>query len=207
MVLIFSMFEVEKKFKLDTVDVDALLKDADFLREVRMYDTYFDTKDCQLGKQDTWLRDRNGSFELKVNIVGERAGKRQVDQYQEYDKENEIRSMLGLAAGDDLAADLKTAGFAPIATFLSIRKKYKLEPFTIDIDETDFGMRLGEIEVLVENKNAVPDALKQIEAFAKQNNISLAPVRGKLFEHLRIHRPEYYQVMVDHGIVFDLSVD
>ena len=48
------------------------------------------------------------------------------------------------------------------------RSCYERENVNIVIDETDWGFRIGEVEVMVDSKAKVMEATKQIEQIAKE---------------------------------------
>ena len=62
------MIEVEKKFQLSGEQQERLLEGATFLKEKIQTDTYFDTLDYKYSRNHTWLRERDGSYELKISI-------------------------------------------------------------------------------------------------------------------------------------------
>ena len=53
------------------------------------------------------------------------------------------------------------------ANFTTHRKTYKLEDFHIDLDTTDIGYSIGEIELMVE-ENGVATANKRIDKLAQE---------------------------------------
>ena len=72
---------------------------------------------------------------------------------------------------------------------------------TVDLDSVDFGYRVGEIEVLVEDEKDVPRALEVIAEYAERCDLELettgsegtgAPrrIRSKLLEYLIAKEPE-----------------
>ena len=88
------MIEVEKKFLLTNEEKERLIEGAEFLVEKKQSDVYYDTADYKLTLKDWWLRSRNGIFELKVPLTSE--NHRSVDQYEEYDDEDQIRELINL---------------------------------------------------------------------------------------------------------------
>lgn len=60
------MIEVEKKFSLKSGDEEKLIANAEFVKKITMQDEYYDTADFHLAMKDTWLRLRNGAWELKA---------------------------------------------------------------------------------------------------------------------------------------------
>lgn len=191
------MFEVEKTFLLDGVDEDRLLHGAEFVKEIVIDDTYYDTPECTLTLQDKWLRKRKGAFELKVNMVDTDRSEQEVDQFHEIETEQEIRAVLDLPKVHDLETDLQKAEYEPIAQFKTYRKKYKHGKFVLDLDETDFGLRIGEIELVVDSEDKMAGALQEILDFAASRGVSFKIVPGKLQTLLGQTKPEYEQKLID----------
>lgn len=198
------MIEVEKKFILNKQDKERLTKDAEFLNKRTFTDIYYDTEDFSLTAQDKWLRSREGRFELKLPLH-DGAG-RLADQYDELEDEQKIKGALNLPLNGNLAEDLTKAGYFPFCTCKTSRRKYKKEPFIIDLDIVDFQdftYNIGEIELLVGDKSEIDGAIEKIMDFAKSQNLTIAPVRGKVIEYLKRTKPNHYHTLVRSGIVKD----
>ena len=196
------MIEVEKRFILQAGERSRLLKGAEPVSEHEINDVYFDNKDFFLTKQDKWLRNRNGEFELKVRIHKEPQHKRLVDRFNEITDEEAIRRELVLPPGKTLADDLEARGFVPFATITTIRKKYKKGDFVIDVDSVvETGYDVGEVELLVDTEEESEDAMKRILAFAEEHGLNIEPVRGKITEFIKRNRPEHWQALIDAGII------
>lgn len=198
------MIEVEKKFILNDKDKELLTKDAQFLNERVFTDIYYDTENFSLTSNDKWLRSREGRFELKIPLY-ERA-ERLADQYDELEDELKIREALNLSSGGNLADDLVKAGYSPFCSCKTTRRKYKKEPFVIDLDIVDFQdftYNIGEIELMVSDKSEIEGAVKEIMNFAKIQNLTVVPVRGKIIEYLKRAKPNHYQTLVKRGVVKD----
>lgn len=198
------MIEVEKKFILSDKDKERLIEDAQFLNERIFTDIYYDTKNFSLTSNDKWLRSRDGRFELKLPLHG--GAKRLADQYDELEDEQKIREVLNLPPNGNLADDLAEAGYSPFCVCKTTRRKYKRGPFIIDLDMVDFQdftYNLGEIELIVNDRSEIDGAIEKIMAFAKEQNLTIAPVRGKVIEYLKRVRPNHYQALVRAGVVED----
>ena len=193
------MIEVEKKFILSDNDIERLTKEAEFLGERKMKDVYYDTKDFSLTRADTWLRLRGARLELKLPL---RTDGGWHDQYRELETEAEIANELRLNAQGQLEEELKEAGYEAFAEFITTRQKYKKGDFTIDLDEVDFGYKIGEIELMVNDQSDMPKAIEKITNFAKEMGLTMAPVRGKLIEYLRRNSPQHYQALIDAGVIW-----
>ena len=192
------MIEVEKKFILFDTDIERLTRGAEFLGEKKMTDAYCDTKDFSLSCKDTWLRSRDSRWELKLPL---RTDTGWHDQYRELETEDEIAKELKLSAEGGLEEELKKAGYETFVTLVTTRKKYKKGDFTIDLDEVDFGYKIEEIELLVNDESEMLKATEKIASFAKEMGLALAPVRGKVIEYLNRNGPEHYQALIDAGVI------
>ena len=200
------MIEVEKKFLLTEVNKKRLIRDAQFLHEYVFTDTYYDTQDFSLTGTDIWLRSREDRYELKVPM--QEAGARATDQYEEMEEESAIRTFLNLPSDGTLAEVLASNGYKPFCTCKTTRRKYQKSPFIIDLDVVDFDhfvYTIGEIELMVSRKSEIEGAVEKIIAFAKENQLTMAPVRGKVIEYLKRERPEHYHYLTQAGIVQDID--
>lgn len=196
------MIEVEKKFIFSKEDKKRLTKDAEFMNERIFTDIYYDTDNYSLTSKDVWLRSRENKFELK--LPAHQGVDRLVDQYDEIEDETKIRENLNLPANRNLSDNLAKARYYPFCTCKTTRQKFKKEPFTIDIDLVqfpEFTYQIGEIEVMVNNKSEIDDAIEQIMTFAKENNLTIKPIRGKVIEYLKRIKPKHYQALVQAGVV------
>lgn len=198
------MIEVEKKFIISEQYKKQLARDAEFLSERVFTDIYYDTENFLLTSQDKWLRSREGVFELKLSLHN--GVERLADQYDELEDEQKIRQVLNLPPNKNLADDLIKAGYFPFCTCKTTRRKYKKEPFIIDLDIVDFQdftYNIGEIELMVRDKSEIEDAIEKIMNFAKDQNLTVVPVRGKIIEYLKRAKPNHYQALVKKNVVKD----
>lgn len=192
------MIEIEKKFILSDDDIRRLTEGAVFISEKYIKDTYFDTQQYALTTRDTWLRQRDECWELKVPL---RTDLGYHDQYQELQLDAEITAALGLPVGASLAQTVLAAGYQPFAELRTLRREYRHGDFTIDLDVVDYGYQLGEIELLVEQESQMAQAVARIAEFAQRLGLSQVPVRGKLIEYLRRFKPKHYQCLVAAGVL------
>lgn len=201
------MIEVEKKFQLTEEDRERLIADTEFVSEKTFTDIYYDTADYKLTSHDQWLRARDGRFELKLPLHS--GPERVADQYEELEAEDQIKAVLGFTVDGNLEELLQSNGYEPFATLTTARKKYKKDPFLIDLDIVDFGnseyYTLGEIEMMVADESEMTGAIEKIVDFANENGLSLLPVRGKLIEYIKRLRPEHYKALVDAKAIQDLG--
>lgn len=211
------MIEVEKKFNLSEEEISHLVDGADFLNERVFTDIYYDTKDYILTKQNKWLRSRDGKFELKVPTVLKYGSNidqfdeinnvekiKEVLSFDELDKEKNIRENILLSQESNLTDDLLMAGYKPFCVCKTTRRKYQKDKFIIDldiVDYTEFTYNIGEIELMVKDESEIEDAVGKIMAFAKKNNLKIAPVRGKVIEYLKRFKPKHFDALVKSSVV------
>lgn len=193
------MIEVEKKFILKSGDFERLSVQAEFVKEISYTDTYYDTNDFLLLKNDKYLRKRDSRFEMKLPLNKE-GKKRLVDQYDELETEEEIRKFLNLPSKDTLENDLASNGYIPFCTFRTTRKKYRLDPFTLDFDSVNFGdssYDVMEIELMVKEESEIENAVSKILDFAEKYQLGIASVRGKVRTYLSRYNKELYEQIAE----------
>ena len=156
--------EIERKFTLPRDSVETFEEDLRkagfyFVSKKTFRDKYYDVKGSfQLLHNDWWLRDRDGRTELKIPLKGvERRGV--TDCYEEIEVFDIIRDRIcqSLEVKEDCTNLISTLpelleaidGFC-FADITTTRRKYAMGCVTVDIDETDRGKRLGEIEIMYE---------------------------------------------------------
>lgn len=195
--------EVEIKVPLEGDFRERLLAGAVLVRRVELRDVYFDDASFSLTLADKWLRERNGKFELKQPPEGgSRIGETAVQRYVEVSCDGEILSALGLLEGDDMAEVLRRAGIKPFAVIKSVRQKFKRKKFAIDIDETEFGYSLAEVELMAKDEQGVEEAQKEIMAFLAECGIGdVKRQLGKVAVYLRENSPEHFKKLVMRGVI------
>jgi len=82
----------------------------------------------------------------------------------------------------------------------SVRRKFILGEFTIDLDMTNFGYGIGEVEIMVESPDQIQAAKTKIENFCKEMGFTIG-VRGKVLEYLYRNSPGHFQALLDSGLV------
>lgn len=192
------MFEVEKKFKLNSQQIKKLTKHAKFIGERVMTDIYYDTADFELIKQDVWLRSRNGKFELKIPMSD--INKRKTEQYEEIEDEIKIKKFLNFDINESLKKILSTNKYRPFCVCKTTRRKFQKDKFIIDLDLVNFDRftyRIAEIELMVKDKSEIAAAEKKILDFVKENNLKRSPSRGKVLEFLNHIMPKDYQSILN----------
>jgi thiamine-triphosphatase len=196
------MIEVEKKIALRETDLQTIERLGTFLGSRVMTDTYYDTCDFRYTTSDIWLRERECQFELKVAVPGFEG---EIDRYEEIVDEAKILAKLGLEKEKDFLKALSKAKIFPYATFQTVRRKYQIEGFTIDLDLAyfdDFIYRIAEIELHVSHESKIEKGKEEIESFLNRLGFNhTEPVRAKLIEYLSQKNPTHYQALCTSGIV------
>jgi adenylate cyclase class IV len=196
------VIEVEKKVALDAGSRACLLSGATRRGRVTFRDTYYDSSQYDLTKRDRWLRDRNGGYELKV-AHHRRAtpGGRLYDHFEELTEHAAIRETLGLTGTVPLRAALLEAGFSPFCVIATLRERYAVGEFTIDIDATDFGYEVAEVELVLDDLTERTAAQSRIARFLEERGVPIQPVEGKVSAYLREFSKEHYSALVEAGVL------
>ena len=96
---------------------------------------------------------------------------------------------------------MEDSGFEPFAIYTTTRRKYKRDDFTIDIDTTDFGFNIIEIEVMVSNKSDIQNGIDKIINFASSLGLKGGYVRGKAIEFIQRNNPAHFQKLIDYKVI------
>lgn len=199
------MIEVEKKFSLTDREIITLTHGADLLSSKTFTDTYYDDENYSLTRKDYWLRKRDNQYELKTPL--HKSVERKTDQYEEVTDIEKIIEILKLQVAGSFEQTLEYYNLKPFCVCKTTRQKYRIDEFIIDIDKAeyegfeDFSYCICEIELLVENKDQIKQAIQKILIFAKQYNLSQNHVRGKIIEYLKRKKPKHYQVLIEAKVV------
>ncbi|XP_051051654.1 thiamine-triphosphatase isoform X2 [Phodopus roborovskii] len=177
-----GLIEVERKF-VPGPDTEERLQELGGTLEHRITfrDTYYDTSELSLMRSDHWLRQRQAQlFELLGAEEPEIAG---------------------------VAAVLAPLKLQEVASFITTRSSWKLalsgaheqEPLLrVDLDSTDFGYAVGEVEVMVHEKAEVPAALEKIFSFSRMLGVpAQEKAPAKLLVYLQRFRPLDYQRLLE----------
>ena len=207
--------EVERKYDASVVSVDALTQTVESLGGetkgvVTFTDVYYDTPDASLAAKDTWLRARDGAWEIKVPLIqgddtaprsgGERSVFREVEGPGACLHElnaallgappandvDDARTKNDLDAEAALIAAMKTLDVHPFAKFTTERAKFALDGANVDVDAASFGHGVCEVEVLCAYESQVPDAEAKISYVAQRLGLTpLSDSGGKLETYIR----------------------
>lgn len=180
------MIEVERQFQITLEQAGRLLRNAHGVITTQLNETYFDTPDFSFLKQDIWLRKRNERFELKARKAANQA-LAQLEIYTELSKEQEILEFLSIPTQGSLHGYVSRE-LVPIIVMKTERKSFDLPPFHIDIDFTDFGYIVCEIELHEELGTSVQSEKKIVE-LAQKLGLSLVPAQNKAKEYVVQHYP------------------
>lgn len=90
---------------------------------------------------------------------------------------------------------------APFATIRSVRTTFALDGCKIDVDETDFGYRIGEIEIVVKDETELDAARRRLKGLSERLGLQSGGVRGKIVEHMRRFAPEHFRELIDCGVI------
>jgi len=117
----------------------------------------------------------------------------------------QLDSSLVLSGLEDY---LRACHFQPFCKITTTRRKYKHGNFSIDLDYTDFGYHIGEIELLIqetghhEEKDLSAVAAKDVADFCRQYELNTtSPIRGKVLEYAFRFRPDLYQKWLQCGLL------
>lgn len=192
------MFEIEHNFRYEEEKIKELLKDADFVGKKVFTDIYYDNNSFDLTGKNIWLRQREGSFELKLPLEGVAT-----DKFEEIEDEQRIKEHFKFDNRLDLKEQLLESGYAPFCVCVTTRNKYKKDDFNIDIDDAafddEFIWRGMEIELMIDNPSKAEEASKKILRFGEKYGLSQID-EGKVSEYLKQKKPSHFKSLVDQGI-------
>ena len=210
--------EVERKYDASSVSVETLRETVESLGGVTkgvvtFTDVYYDTPDAALAAKDTWLRARDGAWEIKVPLQGDErrsGGERSV--FREVEGAGPCLRELNIALGahnpedgssDDeaaLVAAMASCSVVPFAEFTTERAKFELDGASVDVDAASFGHAVCEVEVLCAYASQVPDAEAKIAYVAQRLGLTpLTDSGGKLETYIRRKCPTHLRVLVEAG--------
>lgn len=189
------MIEVEKKFQPTEEQLENMLQGADFLGEKINIDNYYDTADFKYVKEGSRVRQRNGVFELKLKVVNPENALG--SYYEEIQDEEKILEKLNLPKGADLN-EFVNKNLILLCRIETVRREYRVGEFLIDVDKTDFGFNVCEVELMVENESQINEAENKIIEFANNFGITAKEkIFGKVMEYFKKFNPPLYQELFD----------
>ena len=183
------MIEVEKKFQPTDEQLRQLLDGAEFVAEKILHDVYYDFPDFRTFKKGNRLRKRSDGYELKVYIPTQSG----VAVAREYDTEESILENLDIQVKVQSLDELVKEYMQIVCDYTTLRKEYKKNGFTIDVDEMSFGVDVTEIEKLVEHQSQINDAEKEILDFSHAIGMEAKELPLKTELYLRNVHPEIHE--------------
>ena len=182
------MIEVEKKIQPTEEQKEKLLGGAVLISQKKVLDNYYDTLDFELTKKNVYLRNRDGSWELKRYLDSSK----RTGIAEEITDEKEILSILGVSNFKNVD-DFNEKKLKLLASIITERIKYKKDGFVIDHDKTDFDLELFEIELIVEKESQIIEAENKILEYISKFGILESKLDIKPVEYLKKVRPEIYK--------------
>lgn len=227
------VLEVEEKFSLmdrNMAELEDRLRELGFRasEQVSMVDWYFDNGNYDLLRQDCWLRWRetavDGQWQLKRGQVKQST----TTVYQEIEGVQAVELACSLLPQRAEAGQgrptincdhpipllpFPNLGLTPFARIVTQRSSWKVaagkfRDLTVDLDATDFGYTVGEVEAVVEDKDATTSARKLVQArklvhelIQETGGSASGRVAGKLEYYLQRNCPDVFQICIDCGVV------
>ena len=196
--------EVERKFLVPDNYHDRLISHGFRLEQEFdevLVDKYFDTHKHHLLKEDFWLRQRNGDWELKYPVgTRSRDGKGSTIYHETscvddimlkiqpilemagtflklliFYKKNRYIGIEFLILDKSFIDLINEKILEPFAHLETRRKNYNKDDLNVVIDATDWGHIVGEIEVMVTDQQQIAEASKRIEDLGKELGIVFKP--------------------------------
>lgn len=183
-----TCLELERKFWYD-FDIQERLEKlgAVKLQSLHIQDTYYDNESKNmLFLNDYWLRERKSNqqthWQLKypAKLNKNDQDTQSFEKYYEIDDLLEIISLINNLTHQDTESKeniqdindfIMNLQIKPILVIDSERISFQIEDIKVDLDQTDFGYKVGEIEYLFKgnnNKVTVEEAMKKINLLASQ---------------------------------------
>jgi len=193
------MIEVEQQFSITQDQADTLVSNAKDVKELPLEEVYFDFPDFRYLKQDIWLRKRNNRFELKRRPQGQ-SHTQGLEQYEEYYTEAKIKNVLDVPADVDLQEFIST-NLQQSIVLNTKRKSFELDAYLVDIDFTEFGYIVCEIERQATESDSIEDMRASILALALKLGLSTDPARNKAKEYIVRRYPELVEELQENGVL------
>ena len=191
--------EVEEKFAA-SIEPEALEKrvrelGGEVLRTVEFYDEYFDTEELTLTTRDTWLRRRDGAWELKVPAEARRqATGGETTAFREIEDVPSIAAELASLGVEGFPDDTT---LKPFAAFGTRRDKYALNEVSVDVDAASYGHSIMELEVMTDGSESDIERARGLIAAAAVDLgcEKLGDTGGKLETYLRRFCPRHAEAL------------
>jgi len=166
--------EVEQKFCVpDNYRTVLQSAGATKVGERILSDLYLDTEDLVLLRQLVWLRKRGSQFELKIPIGGDKTSGM---THKEVEGKEEVGREVAKLTTVDLDAMVE------LVKVVSVRESWSFGEFSIVIDRmTEDDWTVGEVELIVKDKDEVESAKKKVQDIASKLGFTVQ--RGGKVEH------------------------
>ena len=193
-----GQIEVERKVMVDSTFKQRIRKAGGTPQgTTRIVDTYYDTWCFQLVFGDAWLRRRNVDgqvrWEFKVG-PGISHGGHTAASYTEYvgkDAAVKVHDFIK-APFSDLSDLLKMGKLQALVRVATTRESFLLKGHVIDIDTTDEGHIVAEVERVVDREEDVEAARQGIDALCESLDIArdAPPAPGKMESALKTQQKD-----------------
>lgn len=194
-----KMIEVERKFRVSPEVRSELEQRCSSRCLVKLKDCYW----CEdLALEDKWLRQRNGTWELKIPIVQRRIRTPGTTVYRELVEPTLWKEL----------SQFKTEieNLPPYATIHTERTKlhcvWDSREIEVVLDactaDDGFQYSIGELEILVEQESQVEDAAAALDRFAQSLKLKAqSDSDGKLIAYLKEKKGALYNALAVKGLV------
>ncbi|KAK3596884.1 hypothetical protein CHS0354_029063 [Potamilus streckersoni] len=167
--------QIKRMFKTPMDCETKVVKLGGSMVEEKLYnDIYYDDVRYSLTLRGSWLRQRNGKWQLLTEVSRV--------PYEEDSNEKEIVKFLTKHYNcsekgfkESILALVHELGLTEFSNFITIQKHYKMLNCTISLELTDFGFQVGEIAVKVASPAETPSALQIIDNMA--NDLGFQPLQ------------------------------
>jgi thiamine-triphosphatase len=219
----------------DSQNLESRLKELGFVPSTRIcfVDWYFDTEKNDLTLQDCWLRFREkagkkGKWELKRGR-GQNTSSTVYEEIEGQEAVSVALSMLPDNAFAETNGQIDLFEGFEVPQFTGFEKAFPLYPFcrletwrsswkvnpeasnnvylglAVDLDETNIGHSVGEVEMVVDDDSRVLDAKHRVQDLVAKltegEQSRDGPAVGKLEHFLTTRRPQHYAACVKSGVI------
>ncbi|MCB9809636.1 CYTH domain-containing protein [Candidatus Peribacteria bacterium] len=196
------MVEVERQFRYpDAETLEKLRQACTFITQKQNHDGYYQHPEGDNAQKDWWLRQRNGSWQLKYMTP--------YGQYTEFHGPKAIAEKLALtgAPEEDAAfeAFLLSQGYWKLVEYTVERETLRQGPLTIELErilyaDPQYNLAMMEVEMEVPEAE-VALAEQTIEDAATQFGLIRLESFGKATHYIKAVHPEVYAIMLAHGVI------
>lgn len=91
------------------------------------------------------------------------------------------------------------------ATIVSTRSSFRLGNYRVDVDSTDFGYTVAEIEVEKWRFQTAEEELAALLETVQSLGFKSGGIRGKIIEYIRTQRPDHWQRLIESEVISDVQ--